>query len=411
MRVIDLALKDLSQLLRDWKSALFLVAMPIVFTTMFSFLFGGGQEDMRLPVGVWNQDGGSVLSIGLMELMQVSGVIRPQLLEEKGASDIERMVRNEDLAAAVIIPAGYDDLLRLPSGDARVTVVLDEASTAAITAQNEIQAAVARVSGAVQAAHLSTEAFEGQAGFAGEAAKRQFFDEALAQAITAWQDPPLTVTTTQSGAIAVAPEEEEDGGSDSGNAAHSSAGIMVQFAIAGLIGAAEILVVERKTKALQRLLTTAISRLEIILGHFLAMLIMILGQMVILVAFGQLVFGVDYLREPLAILLVMLALALWTASLGLLIGTLAKNEEQSTMLSLMLMFVLAGLGGAWIPLEFTPKAFQTVGHLTPTAWAIDGLENVIVRGLGLQSVLLPCAVLLGFAVVCFGLGVWRFKFE
>jgi len=329
MRVIDLALKDLSQLVRDWKSALFLVAMPVVFTVMFSFLFGGGEEDMRLPVGVLDQDGGSVLSVSLTELMQGSGVIRPQLLEEDDAGGIERMVRNEDLAAAVLIPAGYDEHLRLPAGDARVRVILDESSTAALTAQNEIQAAVARLAGAVQAAHLSAEAFEGQAGFADEAAKRQFFDEAVAQAITAWQDPPVTVTTTQSGAMAVAPEEEEEGGSEAGNAGHSSAGIMVQFAIAGLIGAAEILVLERKTKTLQRLLTTAISRVEIIMGHFLAMLVMILVQLMILIAFGQLVLGVNYLREPLAVLVVMLALALWAASLGLLIGTLAKNEEQA----------------------------------------------------------------------------------
>jgi ABC-2 type transport system permease protein len=410
MRVTDLALKDLSQLARDWRSAAFLVGMPIIFTLMFTLVFGGvgGEEDARLPVGFLDRDGGNVFSDSLLDLLNTSDVIRPEVLEESDAVDVERMVQDENLAAVVIVPAGYGVHLSASAAGARLTVLVDEASTAGMTAQNEIQAAAARHGGAVQTAHFSTEAFERQAGFSDEAARRLFFDEALAKAIAAWDDPPLTVALTQSGAIA---EEEGGTGYEAGSAAHSSAGIMVQFAIAGLIGAADILVMERKSRTLQRLLTTAISRFEIILGHFLAMFVMILVQLVILVAFGQLALGVDYMREPLGILLVMLTLALWTAGLGLLIGTFAKTEEQVIIYSLAPMFVLSGLGGAWMPLEFTPEAFQTVGHLTPTAWAIDGFENIIVRGLGFDSVLLPAGILLAYAIVFFAIAVWRFEFE
>ena len=410
MRVIDLALKDLSQLVRDWKSAAFLVAMPIIFTLMLAFVFGGGggEEDPRLPVGFLDRDGGSVLSGSLLDLLNTSEVIRPKVLEESDADDVEKMVQDEDLAAVVIVPAGYSEHLLASAADARLTVIVDQASTAGMTAQNEIRTATARVAGAVQTAYLSTEAFEGQAGFADKVARQQFFDQTLDKAIAAWEDPPLTVAATQSGAIA---EEEGGTGYEASNAAHSSAGTMVQFAIAGLIGAAEILVLERKSRTLQRLLTTAISRFEIILGHFLAMFVMILVQLVILIAFGQLALGVDYVREPLAILLVMVTLALWAASLGLLIGALAKTEEQVLIYSLIPMFVLAGLGGAWVPLEFTPEAFQTVGHLTPTAWAMDGFENVVVRGLGLDSVLLPAGILLAYAIVFFAIAVWRISGE
>ena len=186
---------------------------------------------------------------------------------------------------------------------------------------------------------------------------------------------------------------------------------MVQFAMAGLIGAAEILVLERKTGALRRLLTTPTARLEIILGHYLAMYTMILVQLTVLVLFGQLILGVDYFRVPLGTLLMVLITALWSASLGLLIGTLAKTEEQVIIFSLVVMLLLSGLGGARMPLEFTNQTVQTVGHLTPTAWAIDGFENLVVRGLGLDSVLMPAAILFAFAVVFFALGVWRFRFE
>ena len=186
---------------------------------------------------------------------------------------------------------------------------------------------------------------------------------------------------------------------------------MVQCAIAGLIGVASILVLERKSGALRRLLTTDISRVEIILGHYLAMVVIILAQLAILIGFGQLALGVDYMREPLATLLVMVGTALWTASLGLLIGTLAKTEDQIIIFSLIPMFILAGMGGAWVPLEFTGDTFQTIGHLLPTAWSMDGFENIVIRGLGLESVLLPVAVMLAYAVALFALTAWRFRFE
>jgi len=89
----------------------------------------------------------------------------------------------------------------------------------------------------------------------------------------------------------------------------------------------------------------------------------------------------------------------------------AKAEDQVSLFSLIAMFVFSALGGAWFPLEFAGQVFATLGHLMPSAWAMDGFQNVIVRGLGLSSVLLPVGVLLAYAAGFFGLAVWRFRFE
>lgn len=404
MRMIDLLLKDLKQLVRDWKAALFLIVMPIAFTLFFGFIFSGtsGEQDPRLPVGFLDQDGGSVISSHLLNLLDASDVIRPVVLEGD-VDDAEKKVSDNNLAAAVIVPAGYGEQVLAGEG-ARLTVIVDAGTAAGSTAQSGIQTAVARLQGAVHAAHLSAETLVAQGGTADEAFVRQ----ALDGAVEAWSEPPLTVTATQSGATS---EDEGETTMTSNPYAQSSPGMMVQFSIAGLIGAAEILVLERKSKSLQRLLTTAISRAEIILGHFLAMFVMIFAQFALLIGFGQIALGLDYLREPLATLLLMVTMSLWTAGLGLLIGVLAKTEDQVHIFALIPTFILSGLGGAWMPLEFTGQAFQTVGHLLPTAWAMDGLQNIIMRGLGLESVLLPVGIMLAYGVVFFALAVWRFKFE
>ena len=70
----------------------------------------------------------------------------------------------------------------------------------------------------------------------------------------------------------------------------------------------------------------------------------------------------------LAMLLLLAATSIMVAALGLLIGALAKSEEQVIVFSLIPMFILSGFGGAWVPLEVMPEAFGQFARLTPLAW-------------------------------------------
>jgi ABC-2 type transport system permease protein len=135
---------------------------------------------------------------------------------------------------------------------------------------------------------------------------------------------------------------------------------------------------------------------------------MILSQFLLLILFESMVFKVGYLRMPAATFLMAISAALCIAGLGLLIGIMARSEEQAIMFSLIPMFLFAGLGGAWVPLEVTGATFQAIGHVSPIAWALDGFKNIIVRGLGVESVLLSAAALFGYAILFFGLATWRF---
>ncbi|MGD8398139.1 MAG: ABC transporter permease [Anaerolineae bacterium] len=406
MRIFDLARKDLVQIIRDWKSALFLVVMPVLFTFFFGFIFapGDADADSRLPVGLADMDPSGVLGAHLHDLLAGSDVVRPVALDDTEEAAIDEQVRGGDLAAAVVVPAGLS-AQALAGESPQLTVIADQATTAGQTAHSGIDTAVSRLMGAVSTARISAEQYAGARGFAGEAAREAYLQEAVALAIDEWQQPPLRVATEQATGAAGAGEDTP------GGFAQSSPGMMVQFAIFGLITSAMVLVLERKTGALKRLLTTPTHRAAVIGGHVLAMFLVVFFQQVLLVAVGQLLFGVDYLQAPLATLAMMVSLSLWAASLGLLIGALATKEEQVITWSLIAMFVFAALGGAWFPLEFAGEAFSTVGHVMPTAWAMDGLQNIVVRGQGLPSVLLPTGILLAYTAAFFGLAVWQFRFE
>jgi ABC-2 type transport system permease protein len=413
MRLLDIAFKDLRQIARERQSAFFLLIMPVVFTLLFGYAFGGftggaTEEDLRLPLALRNEDEGPV-SPHLLALLQQSGVIR--VLQSTDTSQtLARAVSDGELAAALVVPATYSD--RALSGTTLpLTLIVDAATPAGFTVQGEAEAAATRLAGALQIARISTETAADHTPFVDGAARQAYSDEALSRAVAAWEAPPVQVRArAQSGGDAAADDSSDDVYGDNAFA-HASPGMMAQFVMAGLITASQVLVLERKNGALRRLLTTTLSRRAILMGHYVAMFIMIVAQLLILIIFGQLALGLPYFRHPVATLMLVVASALFGASLGLLIGALAKSEEQAVVFSLVPMFILAGMGGAWMPLEFTSPAFQRIAAFTPVAWMVDGFKDIIVRGLGLQAVLLAGGVLLLYAVLLWILAAWRFRFE
>ena len=399
MRVLNLAYKDLSQILKDWKSGLFLLVMPLLFTLFFGFVFGAGstsepEVDPRLPVGVIDQDHGS-LAASFEKLLEDSEVIRPVALGEKEFRQASQMVQDGDLAAVVIVPSGYTTKL-LSDQPISLEVIAKPNEPAGRTASRGLETLTGRLLGAVEAAHIGK-----------NASQKSNIEDNLAQAISAWEEPALTVMVEK----ATGDVSQEEQATSSGGFAQASSGMMVQFSIFGLITSAMVLVLERKSGTLQRLLSTPILRTEVIAGHILAMFSVIFTQQLILVLVGQFVFRVDYMRQPLAILVMITVLSLWAASLGLLISAVSRKEDQVITLSLIAMFIFAAMGGAWFPLEVAGKAFAAIGHVMPTAWAMDGFQNILMRGLGFPSVLMPAGILLVYAAAFFGLAIWRFRFE
>jgi ABC-2 type transport system permease protein len=394
IRIFDIAIKDWVQLVRDRKVFLFSLIMPIAFTLMFGYAsggFGGGASDARLPIGLLDQDS-SRISKQLREMFGESQVVRLEAVSVSDVADLEKLVADNKLAGAIVIPSGYGHAI-LNGKPAHLTLIADTNTSPGMTIQAEAISAASRLNSATQTATIMEQTI----------GDRVPFEYAFKQALDDWKNPPIAVTETTSSILSNAKQKNSNA-----SLAHMSPGMMLQMAIAALMTAAQIIVNERKTRALQRLLTTATNRTHILLGHYLAIFVMIFLQFVILITFGWLALKVDYLREPGAIALVAGSAALCIAAMGLLIGVIAKNDEQTIGLSLVPMFVLSGLGGAWVPLEITGELFQTIGHLSPVAWAMDGFKNISIRGLGFESALIPSSALIGYAVLFFTLAAWRF---
>jgi ABC-2 type transport system permease protein len=116
-------------------------------------------------------------------------------------------------------------------------------------------------------------------------------------------------------------------------------------------------------------------------------------------------------RAPWAVILVAGAYVLAITAMALALATLAHTPQQASGIATFAWMVLSLLGGAWWPLALVPAWIQRLGHISPVAWCLDALNELIFYRGGLPDVLRSVGVLLFFAVGFFAFGVKRFSYQ
>ena len=401
MRMLNLALKDIRQVMRDKRTFLFMLLMPIVFTFVMGLAFSSSNTgDQRPVVGLLDRDG-SAASQELKNMLNNDANLKVVELSEAQAIDAENSVQKGTYAAFISVPVGFEQAL-LDQKALSLNVIADAANSSGNAAIQTITLDVEHLTGSAETTNLVKDQLLAtkKIDAAGAAA---FSEQVLQKALQSWKNTTLSVEVQT---IAAEPARQT-----TNPYSQTSPGMLVQFVVFGLMSSANIIVFERKSRTLQRLLTTSMKRIEVVAGHFLAMSALVLLQESLLILFGALVLKVGYFNHPLATLSIAVYFALWSASLGLLIGMFARSEEQTILFSLLAMFLFTSMGGAWFPLEDTGKAFSTIAHFFPTAWAMDAFQYIVQRGLGVSSIVLPSLVLLGYTLLFFGLAVWHLRRE
>ena len=159
--ILAIALKDMRETLRDRMTFMFLLAMPVIFTLLFGFAFGGGSggttpADSRPAVGYLDQDN-SRLSVALKGFLLAAGAVRLDETTGRTSADLEKLAAEGKLAAVLVVPAGYGD--SAASGKlVKLAVMTGSSSAAGSMAQAAILAAAGRAADAAAAAQSVSQA-------------------------------------------------------------------------------------------------------------------------------------------------------------------------------------------------------------------------------------------------------------
>jgi ABC-2 type transport system permease protein len=396
-QIIAIAWKDTLIRFSSRSELLFFVILPVVFTLVLS---GGlakiGQGDDRVQVLVVDLDH-TPLSTELLQLLAQSPSIRTVAVDPSKA---EAEFAKNNSPAWLTVPAGFGAALSANQTEGLGVRTLPN-NLNAVVAQRAITLAANQVSRALAVAGASVSEAERLKPFANAGERQAYFQASLDAARAAFAAAPNRVLVTHPAGIQP---------SFNGNA-QASAGQLITWVFIPLLATSALFAYERSSGTLRRLLTTPVGKATYLLGAIAGQLTLALLQMLLLVLFGALVLGLKWGSSPAGLAVMLVSFGLASVALGTLLGTVVRSENQASGASMALGMSMALLGGCWYPLELFPQAARMAAQLLPTAWAMQGLNNLVLRGAGLAEVLPQAGVLFVFAAVFFAVGVWRFRYE
>jgi ABC-type multidrug transport system permease subunit len=196
----------------------------------------------------------------------------------------------------------------------------------------------------------------------------------------------------------------------------------VMFAFFLVMTVGWLFAAERRQGTLKRLRAAPITRSEVLVGKFVPVFLLALGQGVLLLLAGRLVFGMRWgpaqwsLLHQLAWLLpVVTATALAATGLALLVAALARTEVQVALYGAVPVLVLALIGGCVLPREMMPEQTQWLTLLAPQGWALDAYRELLDPNPNyvpnLDVVARGCAGLAAFGAVFLGVAWWRLPLD
>lgn len=174
---------------------------------------------------------------------------------------------------------------------------------------------------------------------------------------------------------------------------------------------------ERESGVAMRLKIMAGSNMPIIIGKvttfFLvgmlqAASMLLIGVWVLpLMGLPRLTIGDSYL----ALILLTTAVSLAASGYGVVIGSIATSQEQSSIFGSISVVILAAIGGIWVPTFIMSDAMQKVSSLSPLNWALNGYYDVFLRNAGIPDILNYVAMLVTFFLLCISVAWYYNKYR
>jgi ABC-2 type transport system permease protein len=169
---------------------------------------------------------------------------------------------------------------------------------------------------------------------------------------------------------------------------------------------------ERFRGIFPRILLLPGSHLGMLLGRLLAYLSVCLVQFCLMLSVGFYILprlGTDALQlngQGAPLLLVALCAALTACGFGLLLGAMARSEQQAIMLAAVAIVICAALGGIMVPVYMMPPLMQQLSVVSPLGWGLEACQVLLLRGGSLQDILPQLLTMFSCFVVCLILS-WR----
>ena len=165
----------------------------------------------------------------------------------------------------------------------------------------------------------------------------------------------------------------------------------------------------KKTKLFKQLSLTPLTKMEWLASKVLWYIVLTAASFLLMVGVGTFAFGAHVTLTVWLIPFLVLGPMLF-ASLGMLVGTVTKNPETAGVIGNIVTFPMMFLAGTFFPISVMPTYLQTIAHVLPLFYIVEGLNNVMVYG-NYMGAIIDLAVVAVITAIIFVLAVRLFKWR
>lgn len=414
-QILNLAWKDFQIIIRDRGMLAVIIGMPMLFGLIMSSAYSGNQQtasSIEIPIAILNQDDGVYCQTVLKIMDQIDVLNIAKLSKTESLEVVNKMLLDGKYTAAVIIPNNFSSGIADYSG-AEISLLVDpQKSDFGDILKNILHAALAPV------------VVEGEIRYGIRSVMDEggIMDKLTPEMAAASEAQTLGVVMTRLGSMMstslipinlVTTARDPNAPINFFNLLIPGFTVMFSFFLVGVIG--ESIFKEKDDGTYRRLMAGPMRRGEIVAGKMLAFGVMVVLQVFILFGVAAGFFSMDLGKSPLGLILLTICLSLVVTSLGLMVAALSKSGKQADSISMLLAFLLAGLGGC-IQFGLTPLFLQdnfiaTLSRFVPQGQALWGYYRLINQNAGIVEILPNMGILLLMAAVFFGIASWRLKWD
>lgn len=177
------------------------------------------------------------------------------------------------------------------------------------------------------------------------------------------------------------------------------------------------IVKERINGSFIRLKTMPTSFSIVLISKMLIYLIVAILQVVLIFSVGVFIF--PFMNLPQLVLpsntflfiIIVLISSMAAVSYALMIGSVAKTQEQTNGFGAISVIIFAALGGIWVPIFVMPDYMQTLSNLSPLQWCLEGFYILFLKGGNWSELIKIILPLTGFIIICQLITYYKLKIE
>ena len=361
--------KDIVLYFANKRAVLVTIVAPILIAAFFGAVLGGPpKKPSRIPVAVVDADA-SPVSKAIVAAMKSDATFE---LREVGEPEARQLVREGKVRAAAVIPAGFGDdapkaMFRPGAKKPEVTVLYDPSQAMALALVK---------------------------GLLAEHVMKQLSSQQLTMPFET-REAEVTGNRLR----------------NYNGYAHSFAGMGVQFILFMGIELGVGLLLMRRLGLWKRLRAAPLSRASLLGSRIVSGAVIACIIFALIYAAAIAIFGVRIDGSVVGFVAVGIAFAILTSTFGLLIAAVGRTPEATRGIAILATLLLVMLGGAWVPTFVFPEWLQVATLFVPTRWAVDGLEAMTWRGLGLEAAWPPVFAMLAVSALFAWIAIKRFDWE